>query len=163
MFCELSYLQMNLRAFIVSIYWLMYSQGISWENIYPFTTEGIAYGYREGGEIILWVQVIEFSRQLLRQVMERRVVLEVTGNMRMVELQVPVQQNLVMTYLPNAKHMVAKCFPLALWSRFCRGTKEINCPKYIENRLANISKLLTHSDYMCEKGWSILIADAKAA
>lgn len=81
----------------------------------------------------------------------------------MVELQVLVQQNLVMTYLPSAKHMVAKCFPLALWSRFCKGIKEINCLKYIENRLANISKLLTRSDYMCEKGWFILTADAKAS
>lgn len=58
----------------------------------------------QGGEVksMLWVQVIEFSTQLLRQVMVRGV-LEVTGSMRMVELKVLVQLNLVMTYLAKCK------------------------------------------------------------
>lgn len=51
---------------------------------------------------MLWVQVTEFSTQLLRQVMERGV-LQVTGSMRMVELKALVQQNLVMTYLAKCK------------------------------------------------------------
>ena len=58
----------------------------------------------QGGEVksMLWVQVIEFSTQLLRQVMERGV-LEVTGSMRMVALKALVQQNLVVTYLAKCK------------------------------------------------------------
>lgn len=65
-------------------------------------------------ESMLWVEDIEFSTRL-RQVVETGL-LDVTGSVRVVELEALEQKNLVVSCLVKCRVTVAKWFLLVLWS-----------------------------------------------